>query len=561
MGLWQVWFLIASTHNAKGRCAWSRTSNPALLESLSLQAPADAPVTLQVGSGARVSLSPLIQVVSSMLGSAIHSAVASATPASANPAATNPVAASANASVDAPAAASAAHATAPPGSQAEPPQPGSSTRAPAAASGSSGSPAPASLLAPPVMHQVLRALMHVIGPLISAQAAPPSTSAVAAASAAVAQAGPAAPSQYPLAPAGHPCQIPPAPGNRSSAAAEAASDAGAGGSRPATAQRPLGMSEPLSEMIGAIPADATTPPGDEQADAQAMLSTLMRAGVPLVNPSGPTTAPDQQPGASSVTTTAELGAAQAPTAASLPPESTEAGAGAAGDQSSSKSAEASDAAAGRGGQRPSQRAMGLGSALPPREKGSKKSHPRSSMPNTSPSSPHDAAGCRQAAGRPAPSVPQQDNVKRARHGDNTLDVPPRPVAGTDVEPAVSARAGSDAEEEIPRPVRGSAQAGSAGGLDAMLAQVFGGGGEAAGGSGSGGLNLNSHVQVQSHTLFASSTHHLLFRVQLQLNLQCGCGKVTIDSAAVGALLQATDHTTCHLFLERAAVKFPNCKRM
>ena len=450
-----------------------------------------------------------------MLGSAIHSAVASATPASANPATAspataNPAAVSAVASAAAPAAASAAPVAAPPGSQAQPPQPGSNTRSPAPASSSSGSPAPESLLAPPVMQQVSRALMHVISPLINAQAAPPSTSAVAAASTAAAQAGRAAPSQSPLAPEGRPSQNPPAPGNRSSAAAETASDAGAAGNRPATAPRPLGMSEPLSEMIGVTLADATTP-GAEQgatADAQGVINMLMGAGASAVSVSGPMAAPDQQPGVSNATTAAASDTPEAPTAASIPPESTGAGAAAAagGDQSSSKPAEASDAAAQSGGQRPSQRAMGLGSALPPREKGSKKSHPRSYMPTTSPSSPDEAAGSRQAGGRPAPSVPQQDNVKRARHGDNTPDALSRSVAGTDVQPAAAARAGLDEEEEISRPTRGAVQAGSAGGLDAMLAQMFGGGGGTAGGSGAGGLNLNSLVQVRHHPFVHSLLH-------------------------------------------------------
>ena len=455
------------------------------------QAPANVPVTLQVGSGAPVSLAPLIQTVSCMLGSAIHSAVASAMAVSANPAA-----ASASASATTSAAASAAPATAPPSSQA---QLGRSTRAPASAS-----PAPASLLAAPIMQQVSRALMHVITPLMNAQPATPSTSAVAAASAAVTQAGRAAPSQNPLAPEGRPSQAPPASGDHPSAAAETASNAGAGGSRPATALRNLGMSEALSEMIGgATPADSTTPDAEGGAvtDAQGVISMLMGAGASSVNVSGPMAEPNQQPGASSATTAAASDPAQASTAARLPPDSTEASASAAGNQSSLTSAEASAAAAGSGGQRPNQRAMGLGSALPPREKGSKKSHPRSSMPNTSSSSPDEAAGSRQAGGRPAPSVPQQDNVKRARHG-NTPDAPSRPIAGTDAQPAASARAGLDEEEEISRPARGAVQAGSAGGLDAMLAQMFGGGGGAAGGTGSGGLNLNSLVQVRpsSHSL-------------------------------------------------------------
>ena len=45
-----------------------------------VQAPPDVPVSLQVADGTPVSLAPLVQAISSMLGSAIRSAVASATP-------------------------------------------------------------------------------------------------------------------------------------------------------------------------------------------------------------------------------------------------------------------------------------------------------------------------------------------------------------------------------------------------------------------------------------------------------------------------------------------------
>ena len=118
-------------------------------------------------------------------------------------------------------------------------------------------------------------------------------------------------------------------------------------------------------------------------------------------------------------------------------------------------------------------------------------------PNTSPNSPDEAAaGSRQPGNRPGPSVPQQDNVKRARHGDTTSEAPSRGAAGTGVQPAAPATAGLSEEEEIARPSRGAAQAGGAGGLDTMLAQMFGGGGGAGGGTGSGGLNLNSLVQVR-----------------------------------------------------------------
>lgn len=420
-----------------------------------------------------------------MLGSAIRSAVASATPAAANPPSAIPASATpasanpATASAAASAAASTPLAAAPTGSQPQPPQPGSNPRAPASASGSAS---PESLLAQPVMQQVSRALMHVIGPLVTVQAAaPPSTSADASAgAAAVSEAGRPGPSQDPPAAAG-----------TSSTTSNPRRDS----SRSAT-QRPLGMSEPLSEMIG----PALSEPRAEVVSEHGAADEHMGAGASSPDDSGPS-AVFNQPGATSATPAAGTDTAQAPTAASLPSASAEASAApaAAGNQSSSKPAEASGAAAGSGGQRPSQRAMGLGSALPSREKGSKKSHPRSSLPNTSPNSPDEAAaGSRQAGSRPGPSVPEQDNVKRARHGDTTSDPPSRSAAGTDVQKAASATAGLHEEEEIPRPSRGAVQAGSAGGLDAMLAQMFGGGVGAAGGTGSGGLNLNSLVQVRPH---------------------------------------------------------------
>lgn len=357
-----------------------------------------------------------------MLGSAIQSAVASASsPATSAVASASPV-------------------SAVPGNQAQSSQPAQSTTAPSASSNSSGSAAPSSLLAPPVMHQVSRAIMHVISPLVTAQTAPPSTSAVASAAAAVTQAGGTDPS-------------------------------------------------------------SNNPP----AEAQRLISMLMGAGASSVDVSGPMTVSPEQAGPTSATTTSTADRAEAPTAGS-PPESGKTDA--AGDQSSSQpAAAASHASSGSGGQRPSQRAMGLGSALPPREKGSKKSHPRSPMPTTLPSSPDEAAGNRQPGGRQDPSLSLQDNVKRARHGDNTRDAPSTsssdrsvsaPAAGS-VQPAASSRAGSEEEEEIQRPARGGMQAGSAGGLDAIMAQMFGGGsGGPAGGSESGGLNLNSLVQVRLH---------------------------------------------------------------
>lgn len=441
-----------------------------------LQAQLDVPVSLQIGDGTPVSLTPAIQAVSSMLASALQSAVASASSAAA--ASTDPV---------------------PSGSR-QPAQQHRSTAAgtPASSGTARGAPPPSSLLTPPVTQQVLRALMHVISPLVNGQGAPAASPAAASAP----QADTGTPTVIP--PAGGPGRATPtaAVGTASSAAA-APSDNSRGGSGAATAPRPLGLSEPLSEMIGGSAGAGVARQGAAEED---VVSMLMRAGASSVGVSGPMAMPTQQPAAGSTATAITSETAPLPTAASHPTASAETTAAApVGEQPSSKPAAAaaaaptSAAASGSGGTHPNRGAVGLGSALPPREKGSKKSHPRSPVPVAT----LDAgAGSRQAGGRPGPSNPQQDNVKRARHGDINPDAPSTSTAersasasaaaGTDAE---STQAGGEEAEEIPRPSRGAGQAGSAGGLDAMLAQMFGGGGGAADGGGSAGLNLNSLMQV------------------------------------------------------------------
>ncbi|KAL0048365.1 hypothetical protein WJX82_001722 [Trebouxia sp. C0006] len=148
----------------------------------------------------------------------------------------------------------------------------------------------------------------------------------------------------------------------------------------------------------------------------------------------------------------------------------------------------------------SQRAVGLGSAaLPPRDKGSKKSHPRSPTPgSTSPSADQSTSSRQSPGSRLAPSQPQQDNVKRARRGssppsEGLSQSPATAVGGSPngAEPGAAVSRG-EAVEQIAQPNRGAVQASSAGGLDALMAGMFGGGGGSGGG---GGLNMNSLLQV------------------------------------------------------------------
>ena len=473
-----------------------------------LQAPAEVPVSLQVGNGTPVSLAPIIQSLGSMLGSAIHSAVASASPASA---------------AGAPAASAAPATTAP---AAAPAAAGSSSHQSSQSAGTRlyGNPNadPASLLAPPVMHQVLHALMHAISPFVNGQGPqqPPSpaaataggaagntaaaaTSDTAAADAAasnIAAGGPGAISPPGTASAS---DIKPVPLGESHSAAGTASNApaaaatasgGAGSSRPAS-QRPLGMSEPLSEMIGGSSApDGPSAGSSSVQNAQELISALMTAGASSVNVSGPIPAPDRHRNAQTeaIASTSE----NPPVPAAASPADNAKSDAAGGDSS----AQQSDATAGVS-KLPGQRGKGLGPALPPRDRGSKNSHPRSPVPGLVPSYSEEAAHSnRQTGSRPAPTSTQQDNVKRARRGDTTSEPGAAATAGAELSAAVEDATATGAvlteERQIAQPSGRAVQAGSAGGLDALMAQMFGGGGGGpSGSSGSGGLNLNSLMQV------------------------------------------------------------------
>ena len=435
-----------------------------------LQAQPDVPVTLQIGDGTPVSLTPAIQAVSSMLASALQSAVASASSASAAPVASG---------------------NRQPGQQ----QRSTAAATPASSGTAGGPPPPSSLLTPPVTQQVLRALMHVISPLVNGQGAPAASAATAAAASAP-QADRATPAVTPPAAGGTGRAAASSATGTASGAAAAPSDNSRGNNRPA-APRPLGLSEPLSEMIGGdLGTSGAGVAGEGASEEEDVVSMLMRAGASSVGASGPMAMPPQQPGTTGATRATTSDTAPRPTATSRPPASAEtAEAPPVGDEPSSKpAAPASAAASGSAGTRPTPGAMGLGSALPPREKGTKKSHPRSPVPVAS---SNEAGSSRQVGSRPGPSN-TQDNVKRARHGNTDPDTPSTSAA--EGAAPVSAAAGTDAganqagaeAEEIVRPPRGAMQAGSAGGLDAMLAQMFGGGDGAADG---GGLNLNSLMQV------------------------------------------------------------------
>lgn len=477
------------SHNTHIAAVRGRAPAAAWLMPSCLQAQPDVPVSLQIGNGTPVSLTPAIQAVSSMLASALQSAVASASSAAA--ASTNPV---------------------PSGSR-QPAQQNRSTAAgtPSSSGTARGPTPPAALLTPPVTQQVLRALMHVISPLVNGQGAPGASPAAAS----VPQADRGTPAVAPPTAGGLGRATPSAVVGTASNAAATPSDNSRGGSGPA-APRPLGLSEPLSEMIGG--STGAEVGVAQQGAAEEDVSMLMRAGASSVGVSGPMAMPTQQPEARSTATATTSETAPLPTAASHPSASAEtAAATPVGEEPSSKpaaaaAAPASAAASGSVGTRPNRGAVGLGSALPPREKGCKKSHPRSPVPVAT----HDeGAGSRQSSGRPGPSNPQQDNVKRARHGDTTRDAPStstaeRSAVGTDAgTDAASTQAGGEEAEEIPRPSRGTGQAGSAGGLDAMLAQMFGGGGGAADDGGSAGLTLNSLVQVWPLAWLYASTAHVL----------------------------------------------------
>ena len=460
------------------------------------QGAANTPVSFQVGNGTPVDLAPIIQSLGTMLGSAIQSAVSSATPAA--PSATPAAAAGAPAATAA--GASAGRATA--GGPAAP-----------------GAAAASSLLNPPAMQAVVRALMHSISPFVNTQATQ--------------QAAPGAgptldPATLPSATASGanrgalPASVP------GTAAAAAAPASGQGQTR---AQ--LGLSDPLDAMIGGMNpaqmADGNMFVG--HMDAQGLVEALTQAGATSVNVQGPFGAEEANPASSHATD--GVGIAPAASASSAPaaataeqsPTTTPADSAAGPSSSTTPSlpgaASASPAAAGTasGMTRPAgQRAVGLGSAaLPPRDKASKKSHPRSPVPDATSGSTDQPSSSRQSPGsRPAPSQPQQDNVKRARRGGSPPDtqLPSQsttaglqaatagdghsaavPQASTAVQPGATAARG-EGVEEIAQPNLGIVPAGSAGGLDAIMSSMFGGGGGSGGGG--GGMNMNSLMQVRRH---------------------------------------------------------------
>ena len=344
------------------------------------------------------------------------------------------------------------------------------------------------------MQHLARALMHSLSPFIS-QAAPGAATGSNQAGAA------SAPTRNTAPASGSAGTTPPA--------AAGASGSGGGSSRPQ-----LGLSDSLDAMIGMNPsADAFV----SQMDAQGLIDALTQAGASSVNIQGPIaphgagtahSRPAQAAAqAADVTSAAASSAAPASEAQStqqLPVS--EPAAGPASSLPSSQAlpdpASASAAGSASGVTKPSgQRAVGLGSAaLPPRDKGSKKSHPRSPTPvSTSPSADQSTSSRQSPGSRPAPSQPQQDNVKRARRGSSPpsegLSQSPATTVGgspSGAEPGAVASRG-EAVEEIAQPNRGAVQASNAGGLDALMAGMFGGGGGSGGG---GGLNMNSLMQVR-----------------------------------------------------------------
>jgi len=453
-----------------------------------MQSPVNSPVSLQVGNGTPVDLSPIIQRLGAMLGSAIQSAVSAASPSGPAPAATST-------------ATAAASAAAPSGNR-QPGQPAGNASAANAATAET-------LLNPPVMQHLARALMHSLSPFIS-QAAPAAASGsnqAGAASAATRNTVPASGT------AGTTATAAAGAATAAAAAAAGASDSGSGQSTPQ-----LGLSDSLDAMIGMNPsADAFV----SQMDAQGLIDALTQAGASSVNIQG-LIAPPQ--GAGTAHSTPAQGTAQAadvtsPAASSAAPASeavatqqvavSEHAAGPASSLPSSHPlphpASASPAGSASAVTKPGgQRAVGLGSAaLPPRDKGSKKSHPRSPTPvSTSPSADQSTSSRQSPGSRPAPSQPQQDNVKRARRGSSPpsegLSQSPATAVGglpSGAEPGAAASRG-EAVEEIAQPNRGAVQASSAGGLDALMAGMFGGGGGSGGG---GGLNMNSLMQVRTES--------------------------------------------------------------
>ena len=440
-----------------------------------LQSPVNSPVSLQVGNGTPVDLSPIIQRLGRMLGSAIQSAVSAANPSGPAPAAT--------------ATATAAATAAGPAGNSQSGQPAGNASAAGAATAET-------LLNPPVMQHLARALMHSLSPFIS-QAAPGAATGSN-------QAGTASAPSRNTAPASG------AAGTTAPAAA-GASGSGSGASRPQ-----LGLSDSLDAMIGMNPsADAFV----SQMDAQGLIDALTQAGASSVNIQGPvapqgagtahSTPAQTTAQAADVTSAATFSAAPASESLSQQLPVSEPAAGPASSLPSSQPlpdpASASAAGPASGVTKPGgQRAVGLGSAaLPPRDKGSKKSHPRSPTPvSTSPSADQSTSSRQSPGSRPAPSQPQQDNVKRARRGSSPpsegLSQSPATAVGglpSGAKPGAAASRG-EAVEEIAQPNRGAVQASSAGGLDALMAGMFGGG---SGSGAGGGLNLNSLMQVRTES--------------------------------------------------------------
>lgn len=449
-----------------------------------MQGPAFTPVSLQVGNGTPVNLSSVIETLGTMLGSIIRSAVISAR-----------LAAETGAGTTAPAAAAA-----PSGSRPPTQSPGSAAPGHPSAAGDA---AAATLLNPPVMQQLARALMHTLGPFISSQAA--SSSSTGGTSQAGTASGPSR-------------NGPPAPASTTGTTATAAAVGGhASGSGQSSTQ--LGISDTLDATIGMNPsADAFV----GHMDAQGLVDALTQAGATSVSVQGPLAPPGVEP-TSAMPVQATAQAADEVTAPGAPaaPAVTEAlsteNLPAAGRPTepaapSSEAETASTAAPASGVTKPSsqRKVGGLGSAaLPSRDKGSKKSHPRSLTPgSTSPAADQPSSSRQSPNTRPAPSQAQQDNVKRARRGDSTLTGVPLPTAGA--EPTAASQLPNDAArsdtttsrgegvEEIAQPSRGRVQASNAGGLDALMAGIFGGGGGGGGGGAGGsgaGLNMNSLMQV------------------------------------------------------------------
>ena len=433
-----------------------------------MQSPVNSPVSLQVGNGTPVDLSPIVQRLGTMLGSAIQSAVSTASP-------------SGLASAAASTATAAASAAGPSGNR-QPGQPAGN------ASGANAATAD-TLLNPPVMQHLARALMHSLSPFIS--------QAAAGAASGSNQAGTAsAPSS----------NTAPASGSAGTTvpAATGASSSGGGSSRPQ-----LGLSDSLDAMIGMNPsADAFV----SQMPAQGLIDALTQAGASSVNIQGPIAAhgtahstPAQATAQAADVTSAAAPALEALSTQQLPVGEPVAGPAASLPSSQALPDPASASAAGpaSGVTRPGgQRAVGLGSAaLPPRDKGSKKSHSTNPRPVSTALSADQTTSGRQSPGsRPAPSQPQQDNVKRARRGSSPssegLSHSPAPTVGglpSGAEPGAAGSRG-EAVEEIAQPNRAAVQASSAGGLDALMAGMFGGG---SGSGGGGGLNINSLMQVRT----------------------------------------------------------------